>query len=144
MVPRRLKNKGVETVTSKVDSSVVLASIYRCNYSLTRIDITKPKEILQLSVLGLKRNQIVTAHSHNPTLRTTVGTSECWVVRVGKVEFELFDLDSSRLFKARLNKNDLVIFHAGGHSLRVISRKAQVYELKNGPYEGVLVDKKQI
>lgn len=144
MLPRSLKNKGVETVTSKLDTSVVLASIYRWEYTSARIDITESKEILQLAILGLKKKQSVSAHSHNPILRATVGTSECWVVTMGRIEFDLFDTDSSHVHTANLRKNDLVIFHAGGHSLRVLSRKAQIYELKNGPYEGASIDKKQI
>ena len=144
VLPGRLKNKGVETVTSKLDPSVVLASIYRWNYTTTRIDITESSEILQLAVLGLKKRHKVPAHSHNPISRRTVGTSECWVVTVGKIEFDLFDTDSSHVYSAILRRNDLVIFHAGGHSLRVLSRKAQIYEIKNGPYEGASVDRKQI
>ena len=144
LLPGRLKNKGVETVTSKLDQSVVLASIYRWNYTPARIDITKSSEILQLAILGLKKKHSVPAHSHNPISRATVGTSECWVVTIGKIEFDLFDTDSSRVCSARLRRNDLVIFHAGGHSLRVLSRKAQIYEIKNCPYEGASIDKKQI
>lgn len=140
----RLKTKGVKTVTSKLDASIVLASIYKWDYSPSRLDITESSEILQLAVLGLKKKQTVPAHSHNPISRGTVGTSECWVVTVGKIEFDLFDTDSSHVYSAILRRNDLVIFHAGGHSLRVLSRKAQIYEIKNGPYEGASIDKKQI
>jgi hypothetical protein len=144
VLPGRLKNKGVETVTSKLDPSLVLASIYRWNYASTRIDITESSEILQLAVLGLKKRHNVPAHSHNPISRATIGTNECWIVTVGKIKFDLFDTDSSHVYSAKLKRSDLVIFHAGGHSLQVLSRKAQIYEIKNGPYEGALIDKKQI
>lgn len=144
LLPGRLKSKGVETVTSKLDSSVVLASIYRWNYTQARINITKSSEILQLAILGLKKKHGAPAHTHNPISRATVGTSECWVVTMGKIEFDLFDTDASRVYSAKLRRNDLVIFHAGGHSLRVLSRKAQIYEIKNGPYEGSSIDKKHI
>ena len=102
MLPSRLKNKGVETVTSKLDISVVLASIYRWNYAPARLDITDSSEILQLAVLGLEKKHSVPAHSHNPMSRATVGTSECWVVIVGRIEIDLFDTDSSRVYSARL------------------------------------------
>ena len=144
VLPSKLKNDGIETVMSRLDSSVLLATVYRWNYIPKRIAVTDSKEILQIAVLGLKDKHFVPAHSHNPISRETVGTSECWIVTIGKIEFDLFDTDSSHVYSTKLRRNDLVILHAGGHSLRVLSRKAQIYEVKNGPYEGASVDKKQI
>ena len=95
-------------------------------------------------MLSLKKNHLVPAHTHNPIPRETIGTSECWVVVKGQVTFDLFDTDDVLIHTVKLKKHNIVVFYAGGHSLRVLTKMAQIYELKNGPYEGVLIDKRQI
>ena len=145
MFPKHQRKSGeVEVVTSQLDKSVDLASFYISGYSLGRTNITKVHQILQLAVIGYGYKNQVNAHFHNPLPRQTLGTSECWIVMRGKIKVNLYDTDNSPVCSRYLQKGDMAIFYAGGHSLEVFSRKAQIYELKNGPYEGDLLDKKQI
>ena len=145
MFPKHQRKSGeVEVVTSQLDKSVDLASFYISGYSLGRTNITKVHQILQLAVIGYGYKNQVNAHFHNPLPRQTLGTSECWIVMRGKIKVNLYDTDNSPVCSRYLQKGDMAIFYSGGHSLEVFSRKAQIYELKNGPYEGDLLDKKQI
>jgi len=141
---RKDTSSEVNIVTSRLANSVEIASIYRSKYQLGRKNITKAHQILQLAVIGFSYKNHVNAHFHNPLPRKTVGTSECWIVMKGKIKVNFFDTDNSFLHSTDLRKGDMAIFYSGGHSLEVVSKKAQIYELKNGPYEGDLLDKKQI
>ena len=135
---------AVETVRSRVDDSIDLATFYRSQFRMVRTDITKAHQILQFAVIGFRKTDQVGAHLHNPLPRQTTGTSECWIVTRGKIKVGLFDVDNMPVYTTSLSKGDVAIFYSGGHSLEVLSRKAQIYELKNGPYEGNILDKKQI
>lgn len=137
-------SNAVETVRSRLDDSIELASFYRSQFRMGRTDITKAHQILQFAVIGFSKTDQVGAHLHNPLPRQTTGTSECWIVTRGKIEVGLFDVDNMPVYITSLSKGDVAIFYSGGHSLEVLSRKAQIYELKNGPYEGNILDKKQI
>jgi len=55
-----------------------------------------------------------------------------------------FDTDHLCIFATILSRGDAAIFFSGGHSLEVVSRRAQICELKNGPYEGSFLDSKRI
>lgn len=145
MSPNREVSSGkVKIVISQLDNSIELASFYRSRYHLGRTNVTKAHQILQLAVIGYRYKDQVNAHSHNPLPRKTVGTSECWIIMKGKIKINLFDTDNTLVYSTHLYKGDMGIFYSGGHSLEVVSRKAQIYELKNGPYEGDVLDKKQI
>ena len=141
--PKNLSN-AVEIVRSRLDDSIELASFYRSQFRMGRTDITKAHQILQFGVIGFRKTDQVGAHLHNPLPRQTTGTSECWIVTHGKIEVGLFDIDNLPVYTTTLSEGDAAIFYSGGHSLEVLSRKAQIYELKNGPYEGSILDKKQI
>lgn len=141
---RKLNSGGIETVRSRLDDSIDLASLVRKRFIAGRNDVTEARQILQFAVIGYSRGDLVGAHRHNPLPRQTIGTSECWIVMKGKIKVNLFDTDDICIFTAKLGKGDAAIFFSGGHSLEVVSRRAQIYELKNGPYEGSLRDRKQI
>ena len=134
----------IETVTSRLTDAIDLASLYRSRFRAERKDITESHQILQFAVIGYSCGDVVSAHLHNPLPRQTIGTSECWIVMKGKIKVSFFDTDNICIFTTNLRKGDAVIFYTGGHSLEVVSRRAQIYELKNGPYEGSLRDRKRI
>jgi hypothetical protein len=145
MSPEHKKlSSTVETVRSRLDDSIELASFYKSQFRVGRTDVTKAYQILQFAVIGYRKKDKVGAHLHNPLARRTTGTSECWIVMQGKIEVGLFDTDDMPVYVTSLSKGDVAIFYLGGHSLKVLSRTAQIYELKNGPYEGDILDKKQI
>ena len=145
MTPKiKVPDNKIETVRSRLTDSIEIASFYRHHYKVGRTDLTRGHHILQFAAIGYTKGHQVDAHLHNPLPRQTIGTSECWVVIKGKVKVNLFDTDNKFLFTIILRKGDAAIFYSGGHSLEVISRKVQIYELKNGPYEGDILDKKQI
>lgn len=131
----------IQIVTSRLNESIELASFYRSKSQKGRTDVTNAHRILQFAVIGYSQRDLVGAHSHNPLLRQTTGTSECWIVMKGEIKVSLFDTDNTQVFTTKLRRGDAAIFHSGGHSLEVVSRKAQIYELKNGPYEGSYLDR---
>ncbi len=134
----------LEVTCSRVEPNLILATIYRHQSIHKRFDVTNPTAILQLAHMGFRKNQTVTAHSHNPIKRETVGTSEIWIVTKGQIEFAVYDVDNSILHLATLKKNDVVVFQAGGHALKAVSHNSEIYEIKNGPYGGATIDKQQI
>lgn len=138
------KDVEIQTVKSRLSDAIDLASFYRNRIMRGRTDITKSHRILQFAVIGYSCGDVVSAHLHNPLPRHTVGTGECWIIMKGRVKVSVFDTDDLCIFATILGRGDAAIFFSGGHSLEVVSRRAQIYELKNGPYEGSFLDRKRI
>ena len=136
--------KDKELITSSIEENTLLAVIVKKYKILTRFDVTSADEILQTSILSLKKNKIVNVHKHNPVRRETLGTQEVWIVKKGRAIVSFYDLDDKFLCSKRIVKGDMVLNFRGGHGLRPLSRKMVLIEIKNVPYKGSEVDKVSI
>lgn len=106
-----------------------------------RTDFTESRDLLQVASLLFNKNHEIGRHKHLPLFRETVGTNEIWLVIKGKFEVSIYDIDETFLERFVISKKNLIIFHAGGHSLRSLQTKSELLEIKNGPYFGVEADK---
>ena len=122
-----------------------LVAIVVRNYKITsRLDITSVDEILQTSILSLKKNDLVRPHKHNLIKREILGTQEVWIVYKGRGVVSFYDVDNQFLCSKRITKGDMVLNFRGGHGLKAFSRKMVFIEIKNGPYKGPEIDKVSI
>ncbi len=130
-------------IYSKVEPGKVLASVCR-NSQGDRVNLTPEDEILQAAYVNLKKNVKIKPHWHQKTKRTTIGTSEAWVVIKGKAKVSFYDLDNRLISSTKITKGQIVILFEGGHALESKSRFFSIIEIKNGPYLGKKLDSIQI
>ena len=108
-----------------------------------RLDISDPSEFLQISLVKSK-NRKVKAHKHLKCDRSVNSTQETCIVLSGKAVFSMYDLDGTWISDEILNAGDSFITFAGGHALETLDEETCIYEIKNGPYEGVEMDKEYL
>jgi len=140
----QIATSDILKIFSRIESTTLIAVLYRPREENTRVDLTSPEEILQAAVLPFTKATHLSPHKHNPVERQTVGTSEAWVVIRGSAEIQVFDLDDAVLGTWLLEQDALAISLKGGHALTSLQFGTLVYEFKNGPYWGPDVDKVQI
>jgi hypothetical protein len=141
MLSKYVRATEVIKLHSRVETSLLLATLIRTGALNSRINFTDDKEILQVSYLNFTKSQRVLRHKHLPVYRETRGTAEGWLVLRGKFKAEIFDIDDIHLSNLILKKNDMIILSAGGHSLTSMVNNSRIIEFKNGPYLGDKYDK---
>ena len=108
-----------------------------------RIDITEPKEFLQLAIIHVKEAKVFKSHRHLERERTisNLRAQESWIVVQGSVRVDYFDENDSPLESHVLNPGDITITFQGGHGYEVLKAPGIFIEFKSGPYEGQKIDK---
>jgi len=96
--------------------------------------VTDEKDLLQLGFLNHKKNHIIKSHIHIKKRRIVNYCTEVLLIERGKVKIKFFDNKNSDIKKDKiLNKGDIIILFEGGHGFKVLE-KAQIIEVKQGPY----------
>ena len=111
-----------------------------------RIDMTEEQEFLQCSIMRLIHGKTYKAHKHiiKPQSTFEFQVQEAFIIIEGLVTITIYDLDDSKLCTLVLYTGDLAVLLAGGHSIRAAVPNTMMYEIKTGPYEGQIMDKKFI
>jgi hypothetical protein len=130
-------------IFSQVDQKLLVSVLDTRTMDAGRTDSADKHEILQVSAMSLKQGRRVNPHKHLPTLRSTAGTQECWVVFSGLVEVQLFDIDDRVVDTFVLEAGECMTTYRGGHTLEVLD-DAVIVEIKNGPYYGAQLDSQPI
>jgi hypothetical protein len=130
-------------ILSRVDQKLLVSVLDTRTMDVGRTDSADQHEILQVSAMKLKQGRRVNPHKHLPTLRSTAGTQECWVVFSGLVEVQLFDIDDTVVDTFVLEAGECMTTYRGGHTLEVLD-DAVIVEIKNGPYYGAQLDSQPI
>jgi mannose-6-phosphate isomerase-like protein (cupin superfamily) len=130
-------------ILSRVDQKLLVSVLDTRNMEPGRVDSADQHEILQVSAMSLKQGRRVNPHKHLPTLRSTVGTQECWVVFSGLVKVQLFDIDNTVIDAFVLETGECMTTYRGGHTLEILD-DAVIVEIKNGPYYGAQLDSQPI
>jgi hypothetical protein len=119
-----------------------IATIIRCEYAPETTTFTSPDSYYQqLGFIVYPRGGVVKRHSHLPLQRHLVGTPETIVIRKGRAEVELYNMDKSPLGTWLLEEGDIIQLVSGGHSFKCLENTI-LLEIKQGPYTG-LVEKEQ-
>jgi hypothetical protein len=130
-------------IFSRVDQKLLVSVLDTRGMDAGRVDSADKHEILQVSAMSLKQGRRVNPHKHLPTLRSTAGTQECWVVFSGLVEVQLFDINDTAIDTFVLEAGECMTTYRGGHTLEVLD-DAVIVEIKNGPYYGAQLDSQPI
>lgn len=132
----------MKKIYSKIYTDTVCHIIFKASdFKDGRIDISDPKQFLQLSALKLENGKTFKPHRHIYQKRITDITQESWVVIKGSVKAILYDIDDSILEEIILEPGDLSITFRGGHNYLILQDDTLVYEYKTGPYNGQSKDK---
>lgn len=130
---------------SKVDKSILLYVINEYDsIEEKRKDLSPETECLQASCKKLKKADFFKPHKHLPLERNTVQTQEAWVILAGKIHAKFYDIDDTLYSDHVLKSGDCVVAFNAGHCFEVLEDDTRLYEFKNGPYYGMLKDKKDI
>jgi len=139
----------MENIYSKIHPEILLHTTFRMSdvgEVENRVDITDVKEYLQCVLMKIEKNKEFAAHTHIKKTKVfpEFQVQECFIVVLGSVLITVFDIDNTLLDTVILRAGDLAILLEGGHSLRTGKEGAVMYEIKTGPYEGQVNDKKHI
>ena len=133
---------NVETIFSKIDSSVMLHQIFKpSKNTLGRVNISPEKESLQAAFINLSMNQTFKPHKHILYSREMPMAQESWIVIRGKVKVIHYDLDDKIIKETILLPGECTITYRGGHNYLSLEENTLVYEMKTGPYKGIDKDK---
>jgi len=132
----------MKKIYSKIEPKCLLTVINKLtDINSERIDLADKNEPLQVSSKKLKKGEKFKPHRHNVLHRETSLTQEAWVVIKGEILVSLYDLDDTFFYEEVIEEGDCVLNFRGGHTFETLKDDTILYELKNGPYMGVELDK---
>lgn len=132
----------MKKIYSKIYKDTICHIIFKStDFQNGRIDISDPKQFLQLSALKLEFGKTFKPHRHIYQKKITDITQESWVVIKGSVKAILYDIDDTILEEHILEAGDISITFRGGHNYQILEDDTLVYEYKTGPYNGQSKDK---
>ena len=118
----------------------------RFNEISDRENIIPAPYFLQVGYMKLNANQTFRAHKHVP--KEFFGqkyVNESWEVVKGSFEFQMYDLDDSKLETRILKEGDISItVGLAGHNYTALEDNTLIREWKSGPHFGSGKDKKFI
>jgi hypothetical protein len=97
--------------------------------------ITPHESCLQTAYMCHPKGYIIQSHLHKTINRFVEITQEVFFVKSGKILLKIYDDNREHLEDLLLIKGDLVVLFSGGHGLE-FKTKAEIYEVKQGPYLG--------
>jgi cupin fold WbuC family metalloprotein len=135
----------MKKIYSKLEDRRIISTIIEYDeITEYRTDICPPEEYIQVCARKLRDKTTVSPHKHSLIKRETDITQEVWIVFEGKVRAKFYDMDSSYLCDAEIEKGGCMVLFRGGHSLEALEENTVFYEIKNGPYYGVSAGKELI
>lgn len=132
----------MKKIYSKIEPALILHAILRReDIKEGKIELSDPKEFLQIMALKENKGKEYYPHKHAWKDGEKTITQEAWIVIQGKLKGTYYDINGEKLLEEILNPGDCSITFQGGHSLTVIEENTIFYEIKTGPYKGKEYDK---
>jgi len=97
----------------------------------------------QVASISHPKGHTVPAHSHNYVRREINQTSEVIFVRKGLMRVDFFDRVNTYVCSKTVGAGEILILIRGGHGMFIIE-DVEMFEVKQGPYVGRDLDKKEI
>jgi hypothetical protein len=117
-----------------IHKNIVIALIIYKLYKQDGIKFLSPKDYsLQLGYMTRLKGYNITPHIHNPVHRNTVGTQEVLFIKSGKIRVDFYSFKQRYLKSRILSAGDIILLAGAGHGIEVL-RKAEIVEIKNGPF----------
>ena len=117
-----------------IHKNIVIALIIYKGYKQDGIQFLSPKDYsLQLGFMIRPKGYRILPHIHNPVQRNTVGTQEVLFIKSGEIRIDFYSFEQVYLESRKLSGGDIILLAGAGHSIEVL-RKAEIVEVKNGPF----------
>lgn len=121
----KIENNGVE-----------LGAIVRSTYHNSGIGFfSGDNDGLQLGYMNRPDGHVIVPHTHNKIRREVFYTEEILFIRSGEVRVDFYDDNQQYIESHMVHSGDIVILKGGGHGFKVLER-ADIFEVKQGPYLG--------
>lgn len=116
----------------------VIAIIVTANYHKDGIEFLTPDTYSQqLGYMARPAGYKISAHTHNPVLRSIQWTQEVLFIRSGRVRVDLYSSDREYIESYELAQGDVILLASGGHGFTMLE-ESEILEVKQGPYSGDL------
>ena len=135
------KKTQILDIYSQSKANTLLGTIIRAGYSESRVNCTSDDKVLQASFINFFKGQEIKPHKHLNIVRKFSRTNEIWFVVRGKFIISIFDFNDLHIGSFKVKSGSTIILFDGGHSIKSISNKSQIMEIKNGPYFKMAKDK---
>ena len=117
-------------------NGVELGAIVRSTYHNSGIGFfSEEKDGLQLGYMNRPDSHVIVPHTHNKIKREVYYTEEILFIRSGEVRVDFYDDNQQYIESHMVHSGDIVILKGGGHGFKIIER-ADIFEVKQGPYLG--------
>lgn len=115
---------------------VTIAVIIKSGYMPDKTEFLTPHTFTQqVGFISYPKGGETVPHVHKQMERIITDTSECLLVRKGRVELSLFSAEMEAVASRELLAGDVVLLVVGGHGLRYCEDTV-LLEIKQGPYLG--------
>lgn len=127
----------MDNVNKIVFNGVELGSIVRSTYHSSGIGFfSDENDGLQLGYMNRPDHYIIAPHTHNKIKREVYFTEEILFIRSGMVRVDFYDENQQYIESHIARGGDIVILKGGGHGFKILER-ADIFEVKQGPYLGL-------
>lgn len=124
---------------------IVCARIYRNSLWPDNLNFyTQDKDFVQVSTWNYNNGKHLKAHKHKIAERVSDRTQEVIFVKSGKMNASFYSENNKLICNKIISAGDFVIIFSGGHAYDILEDKTQIFEIKNGPYLGIDIDKELI
>jgi hypothetical protein len=138
----------MDKIYSKIDTDELLHIIVPfSDFDKPRNEIVPATEFIQGAAICTNDKDSFRPHKHiwKPFVSDynfgETKTQEFWVIMKGIIEVTLYDTDDSVLDIRILKEGDAMFTLHGGHAFTCLKDDTKVWEIKTGPYKGLLNDK---
>lgn len=114
------------------------------DFNRERNEVIDPHEFLQAALVRCNEGRNFKPHAHiwKETPHTRNKTQECWIVLRGLIKVTLYDVDDTLIDSLLISEGGALFTLHGGHTFEVLEDHTCIIEIKTGPYEGQLKDKR--
>lgn len=126
------------------DNDILLARIIRKTEIKEGLSFfSEENEFIQVGTWNYNEGKESKAHIHNEVERKAMKTNEVWYIISGSLLVWLYHEKNEFVRGEFLSEGDMIILLNGGHQYYIREDNTKVLEVKNGPYLGPTVDRRQ-
>lgn len=121
-----------------------LALILRDGFNKDGVNfVTAENNPLQVGVLMHPQGFKIKPHIHRASKKIINSIQEVLHVEYGRMGVNFYDDNGEQIKSSVINMGDTILLIAGGHGFDILE-DSKIIEVKQGPYEGMEQDKKQL
>ena len=94
------------------------------------------KESLQVGLINYDINHVIRPHYHPKVKRIINDTCEVLILLSGSIQIILFNEKKKFFKKFKLKSPKIVNLYGHGHQIKILTKRTNIIEVKQGPYLG--------